>query len=84
MLTWISIALVAGIGVEARAAEITFDLNQADSALAGTPTPYATVTVSTQGTGSANFRVVADGPYSLAEVLFQINPGVLFLAPGIA
>jgi hypothetical protein len=84
MLTWISVALVAGIAVEARAAEITFDLNQADAALAGTPVPYATVTVSTQGTGTATFSVVASGPYSLAEVLFEINPGVFFLAPGIA
>lgn len=80
----ISLVLVTGIGVECRAAEITFDLNQPDTALAGTATPYATVTISTQGTGTATFTVVAAGPYSLAEVLFEVNPGVFFRAPGVA
>lgn len=71
--------LAAAPGAEA--ALITFDLNSPDAALQGTTAPYATVTVSTQGTGTANFSVVADGAYSLASVFFQTRPGTFFIAP---
>lgn len=82
----LAIAAIAVLVTTSRseAALITFDLNAPDAALQGTTAPYATVTVSTQGTGTANFNVVADGPYSLASIFFQINPNTFFLAPGKA
>src|SRR3569833_436230 len=84
LILWVCAGLAAVIGRDARGAAITFDLNQADAALAGTPAPYAAVSISTQGTGSASFSVVADGPYSLGEVLFAVNPGVIFLPQPVA
>ena len=85
-LPLLAIAAVAALLTASRseAASITFDLNAADTALKGTTAPYATVTVSTLGTGTATFNVVADGPYALASIFFQINPGTAFLAPGKA
>jgi hypothetical protein len=82
----LAIVAVAALVTTSRseAALITFDLNAPDTALQGTTAPYATVTVSTQGTGTATFNVVADGPYSLASIFFQINPNTAFLAPGKA
>jgi hypothetical protein len=84
LILWVCAGLAAVIGRDARGAAITFDLNQADAALAGTPAPYATVSISTQGTGMASFSVVADGPYSLGEALFAVNPGVIFLPQPVA
>ncbi len=82
----LAIVAVAGLVTTSRseAALITFDLNAPDAALQGTAAPYATVTVSTQGTGTATFDVVADGSYSLASIFFQINPNTDFRAPGKA
>jgi len=70
---------LAGASV-AEAGQITFDLNAPDALLQGTTAPYATVTVSSQGTGTANFSVVADGAYSLTRFLFQTDPGTFFIA----
>jgi hypothetical protein len=82
-LTIVAVTALVRISTS-EAALISFDLNAPDAALQGTTPPYATVTVSTQGTGTATFDVVADGPYSLASIFFQISPNTAFLAPGKA
>lgn len=80
----LALAAIAVLVTSSRseAALITFDLNAPDAAFQGMAAPYATVTVSTQGTGTAHFSVVADGPYSINSIFFQIDPATLFQAPG--